>query len=152
MVGFTADRNGHVKGWTLGAPSPSRWDDGESQRLLCGSGKPRCCRRLVPEIFDLIVDHLRDDRKALKACCLVSKEWIPRARRHIFACIMFDLQGVTTQGNADECDTPSTSQRLTESLHVLDLTPPSCVDRWTSQMFSISPRSRLHAPLNPANR
>ena len=45
MVGFTADRNGHVKGWTLGAPSPSRrGDDGESQRLLRGSGKSRCRR------------------------------------------------------------------------------------------------------------
>ena len=33
------------------------------------------------------------------------------------------LQGVTTQGDADERGTPSTSPRLTGSLHVLDLTP-----------------------------
>ena len=78
---------------------------------------------LVPDIFDLIVDHLRDDRKTLKACCLVSKEWVPPARRHLFACIVSYLQGVTTRGNVDERDTPSNSPRLTGSLHVLDLTP-----------------------------
>ena len=44
---------------------------------------------LPPEILDLIVDHLRDEQTALKACCLVSKSWIPRTRKHLFAYIRF---------------------------------------------------------------
>ena len=44
---------------------------------------------LPPEIFDLIVDHLHNEPTALKACCLVSPSWIPRARRHLFARIYF---------------------------------------------------------------
>ena len=46
--------------------------------------------RLPPEIFDLIVDQLHDEQVTLKACCLVSKSWIPRIRRHLFACVSFD--------------------------------------------------------------
>ena len=44
---------------------------------------------LPPEILDLIVDHLHDKPTALKACCLVSKSWIPRTRRHLFTCVTF---------------------------------------------------------------
>ena len=40
-------------------------------------------------MLDLIVDHLCDDLEALKPCCVVSKSWIPRARRHIFVRIDF---------------------------------------------------------------
>jgi len=40
---------------------------------------------LPPEILDLIVDLLHDDPNALKGSCLVSKSWIPRTRRHLFA-------------------------------------------------------------------
>ena len=39
---------------------------------------------LPPEIHDLIVDFLHDERVALNACCLVSKSWVPRARSHLF--------------------------------------------------------------------
>ena len=45
---------------------------------------------LPPEIFDLIIDHLRDEPAALKTCCVVSKSWVPRTRSHIFACVEFD--------------------------------------------------------------
>ena len=44
---------------------------------------------LPPELLDQIVDLLYDVRDALKACCLVSKSWIPRARRHLFSHIAF---------------------------------------------------------------
>jgi len=37
-----------------------------------------------PEILDYIVDHLHDKRDALKNCCLVSKSWVPRSRKHLF--------------------------------------------------------------------
>ena len=38
-----------------------------------------------PEILDHIVDLLHDDRETLKRCCLVSKAWVPRTRRRLFA-------------------------------------------------------------------
>jgi hypothetical protein len=47
---------------------------------------------LPPEIIDLIVDHLRDEPIALKACCVISKSWIPWARIHLFASVEFHAQ------------------------------------------------------------
>jgi hypothetical protein len=44
---------------------------------------------LPVETLDHIVDHLHDTRDALRNCCLVSKSWVPRARRHLFAEIAF---------------------------------------------------------------
>jgi len=46
---------------------------------------------LPPEILDLIADHLGLDYEfhTLKTCCLVSKSWIPRARKYLFAYIQF---------------------------------------------------------------
>ena len=41
--------------------------------------------RLPPEILDHIVDLLQDHPHALNQCCLVSKPWIPRTRKHLFA-------------------------------------------------------------------
>ena len=42
---------------------------------------------LPPEVHDLIIDFLRDEEAALKACCIVSKSWVPRAQYHLFAYI-----------------------------------------------------------------
>ena len=57
-------------------------------------------QRLPAELLDQIVDLLYDSRDALKSCSLVSKSWIPRARKHIFADIKFstaeDLQSWRT--------------------------------------------------------
>jgi hypothetical protein len=44
---------------------------------------------LPPEILDLIVDYLHDAPIALKACGTVSKSWVSRVRRHLFADIDF---------------------------------------------------------------
>ena len=44
---------------------------------------------LPPEILELIVDHLRNEPNTLKACCLVSKSWVPQTRRYLFARIVF---------------------------------------------------------------
>jgi len=46
-------------------------------------------RSLPPEILDLTIDHLHDEPTALKACCLVSKSWVPRTRKHLFALVEF---------------------------------------------------------------
>ena len=40
---------------------------------------------LPQEILDYVVDPLNGYPKALKECCLVSKSWIPRTRKHLFA-------------------------------------------------------------------
>ena len=42
---------------------------------------------LPPEILDHIVDLLYDDPEALRRCCLVSKSWVPRTRKHLFASV-----------------------------------------------------------------
>ena len=51
---------------------------------------------LPPELLDRIVDLLRGTVLALRNCCLVSKSWVPRTRKHLFAYIRFitakDLQ------------------------------------------------------------
>jgi hypothetical protein len=44
---------------------------------------------LPAEILDHIVDHLQGTEDALRNCCLVSKSWIPRTRKHLFADIVF---------------------------------------------------------------
>ena len=45
---------------------------------------------LLPEILDYIADLLHRDSKTLNECCLVSKSWIPRTRKHLFAKVEFD--------------------------------------------------------------
>ena len=45
--------------------------------------------RLPPEISDYIVDLLHDKPETLKQCSLVSKSWVPRARRHLFGEVKF---------------------------------------------------------------
>ena len=44
---------------------------------------------LPPEILDLIVDNLNHEPHTLGVCCLVSKEWIYRTRRHLFNRVTF---------------------------------------------------------------
>jgi len=45
--------------------------------------------RLPTEILDHVVDLLRDTENALRNCCLVSKSWIPRTRKHLFTDVDF---------------------------------------------------------------
>ena len=45
------------------------------------------------EILDCIVDLLYTQREALKQCCLVSKSWVPRTRKYLFADIKFQSPG-----------------------------------------------------------
>ena len=39
---------------------------------------------LPPELFDETLDHLWDDPKALQACSLTCRTWVPTARLHLF--------------------------------------------------------------------
>ncbi|KAF8214658.1 hypothetical protein K438DRAFT_1562809, partial [Mycena galopus ATCC 62051] len=36
------------------------------------------------ELIDSVVDHLKTDKAALLACSLVSTQWLPRSRQHLF--------------------------------------------------------------------
>ena len=49
--------------------------------------------RLPPELLDHTIDFLQDTEHALRNCCLVSKSWIPRTRKHLFAHIRFLAEG-----------------------------------------------------------
>ena len=44
---------------------------------------------LPQETLDYIVDLLHDEPETLRECCLLSKPWIPRTRKHLFADIKF---------------------------------------------------------------
>ena len=46
---------------------------------------------LPPEILDSILDHLHDEPATLKTCCVVSKSWVPRTRRHLFTHVRFGI-------------------------------------------------------------
>ena len=69
-----------------------------STTCWCSATIPR--PPLPPELLDHVVDFLHDSSDALQSCCLVSKSWIPRTRKHIFANINFqsveDLQSWKT--------------------------------------------------------
>lgn len=41
--------------------------------------------RLPQEIWDHIIDLSHDDTETLKQCCLTSKSWVPRTRKHHFS-------------------------------------------------------------------
>ena len=80
---------------------------------------------LPPELLDHIVDLLHDDQNALRKCCLVSKSWIPRTRKHLFAEIVLFTEERLESGKKMFPD-PSTSpvcftKRLcAESIHVVE--------------------------------
>ena len=69
-----------------------------------------------PEILDFIVDHLRDEPTALKACCLVSKSWVSRARRNLFAWVTFSSRW--TNVFPDPSNSPG---HHTRSLYLYDI-------------------------------
>ena len=45
---------------------------------------------LPPELLDHIADHLQGTKESFRNYCLVSKSWVPRIRRLLFATINFD--------------------------------------------------------------
>ena len=75
---------------------------------------------LPPEILDIIVDHLRDEPTALRACSLVSKSWVPRTQRHLFDCVKFLFKsGSTIESWMETFPDPSNSPaHYTRSLRI----------------------------------
>jgi hypothetical protein len=64
--------------------------------------------QLPAEILDHIIDHLHDTAVALRNCCLVSKSWIPRTRKLLFADVNF-LTTKSLQSWKETFPDPSTS-------------------------------------------
>ena len=79
---------------------------------------------LPPEILDLIVDHLHDEQTTLQACCLVSKSWIPRTRKHLFAHIRFHPTDRPIQSWKQMFPDPSNSPAHHASSLFLQVTRP----------------------------
>lgn len=46
-------------------------------------------KRFPPELHDVIIDFLGFDKRALSACALVRKTWLPRSRLHLFHDVRF---------------------------------------------------------------
>ena len=73
---------------------------------------------LPPELLDYIVDHLYDTRDTLENCCLVSKLWAHRTRKHLFVVVKFRTEE-DVQAWKNAFPDPSTSPaHYTRSLSV----------------------------------
>ena len=80
---------------------------------------------LPPEITDFIVDLLHNEPRTLKQCCIVSKSWIPRARRHLFRWIEFDRPAQVDAWKVTFPDPANSPGHHTRSLSV------SCLEVFT---------------------
>lgn len=67
---------------------------------------------LLPELTDIVIDFLFDDRDALDACALVSREWVPSAQYHIFSQI--NIRNVTKENQHN----PSWVQEFVNFLNI----------------------------------
>ena len=74
-------------------------------------------QHLPAELLDHIVDLLYDARNALKICCLVSKSWIPRTRKHIFTDVGFCTPSSLRSLRKSTFPHPSTSPARYTRLH-----------------------------------
>ena len=100
------------------------------------------CRTLPPEMLDLIVNHLRDELTALKVCCLVSKLWVPRSRKNLFAHVTFDALGTPIESWMTAFPNPSNSPaHYTRTLTICGLRLVTAVNtnvgRWVRAFHSI---------------
>jgi hypothetical protein len=97
---------------------------------------------LPSDIFDLILDHLRDEPTTLKACCVVSKSWIHRARTHLFARVEFRASKSHIELWKKKFSDPSNSPaRHTRSLSVRGIPSITAADTdeggWISTFHNI---------------
>ena len=92
-------------------------------------------RDLPPDIFDDVVDQLSDEPDELKVCCFVSKSWVPRARKHLFANVKFNERAWSCIDRWKEVfPDPSTAPaQYTRSLTLFGLVPATAEDflAWT---------------------
>jgi hypothetical protein len=73
---------------------------------------------LPPEILDLIIGFLHDEPDALKACCFLSKSWIHRTRRYLFAHVEFSFKSHIKLWKKTFPDPSNSPARYTRSLSI----------------------------------
>ena len=73
---------------------------------------------LPAELLDHIVDHLHDTGDALINCCVVSKSWIARARKHLFAEVWFKTEDVLESWKETFPDPSTSPGRYANSLSI----------------------------------
>ena len=73
---------------------------------------------LPAEILDNVVDHLHDAKDELESCCLVSKSWVSRARKHLFAHVAFQSPERLQSWKTTFPDPSTSPARHTNSLFV----------------------------------
>jgi hypothetical protein len=84
---------------------------------------------LPPELLDLIVDYLRNEPAVLKTCCVVSKSWLPRTRKHLFAHVEFSAPGPRIELWKKTFPDPSNSPACyTRSLSICNLMTIAAAD------------------------
>ena len=74
--------------------------------------------RLPPELLDHTVNLLQDTEPALRNCCLVSKSWIPRTRKYLFADITLRVEGELESWKEIFPDPSTSPSCYTKSLYV----------------------------------
>ena len=104
------------------------------------------------EILDYIVDFLHDNPDALKRCCLVSKSWIPRCRKHLFAVVEFDTPSHLETWRKTFTDPSNSPARYTRALSIRCLRAITEADAakggWI-QTFSRVAHFTAHSALTP---
>jgi len=98
---------------------------------------------LPPEILDLIVDFLHDEPDALKACCLASKSWVHRTRKHLFARVEFSLESHVKLWEKTFPDPSNSPARYTRNLTVCRSRVITSVGSWI-RTFSGVVRLRVY--------
>lgn len=74
--------------------------------------------RLPLETSDYILDLLCSEPETLKACCLVSKSWFPRARKQLFREVQFDFIEDVDAWKETFPDPANSPARYTRSLSI----------------------------------
>jgi len=73
---------------------------------------------LPPELLDHVIDFLQNTGSALRNCCLVSKSWIPRARKHLFDEVWFETENDLELWKKAFPDPSTSPGRYTEALTI----------------------------------
>jgi hypothetical protein len=73
---------------------------------------------LPVEILDHIVDNLRDTQDTLRTCCLISKSWVQRTRKHLFADINFPTVELLQSWKKTFPDPSTSPARYTKTLSI----------------------------------
>ena len=84
-------------------------------------------RPLPPEILDHVVDQLYDNSTTLKTCCLVSKSWIRRTRKHLFANVSFNGLICDVESWEDTFPSPTNSQAPAHHTRTLSIHHPHLI-------------------------